>query len=335
MKKFIFIAMMAFAAITTNAQTAIQTSKTFDNVYVGVQGGAFTPLDFNSMFPVNGVAGLKIGKEFTPVWGAEIEGNVFFNENNFQQWTKTLVKGTNVGVNGIMNLTNLFKGYKGYPNRFEVKTNAGLGWMHLWNDGKTNFLSAKTALDFNLNFGGMRQHTVSLSPGVFWVLNPIHKIQFNKEFAQLGVMIGYTYHFKTSNNTHSFKLYDVGAMNDEINSLREELAKKPKEVTRDVVREVKVPAFINNEVVVFFAKGSYKLTQEAKEVLNKVRGTVNVYGFASPEGPASVNNALANRRAQVVADYLVNLPNNVKINACEGKGVQGETSGRVTIVTVK
>ena len=34
--------------LSVNAQIARETQKTFDNVYVGVQGGAFTPLDFNS-----------------------------------------------------------------------------------------------------------------------------------------------------------------------------------------------------------------------------------------------------------------------------------------------
>ena len=335
MKRIIFSFIMAFfVMLSVNAQTARETQKPFDNIYMGIQGGAFTPMTFDNVFPVNATAGIKIGKQFTPVWGAEVEGNVFFNENNFQEWTKTFVKGTNVGLNGTMNLTNLFKGYKGNPRTFEVKTNAGLGWLHPWNGGNTNFLTAKTSLDFDFNIGKTKAHTISLSPGVFWVLNPVHKIQFNKNFAQVGVMLGYTYHFKTSNGSRHFALYDVGWMQSEIDRLNNELEQKPTEVITEVIKEVQVPMIMNDEVVVFFAKGSAVLTDEAKETLNKVRGTVNIYGFASPEGSKDFNDRLASMRAQVVADYLVNLPQYIKINACEGKGTIDDTTGRVTIVQV-
>lgn len=336
MKRIIFSFIMAFCVmLSVNAQIARETQKTFDNVYMGIQGGTFTPLDFNSMFPLNGVAGLKVGKQFTPVWGAEVEGNVFFNENNFQEWTTIFVKGTNVGLNGTMNLTNLLNGYKGGPRTFEVKTNAGLGWMHLWNAGKTNFLTAKTAFDFDFNFGKTKAHTLSLSPGVFWVLNPIHKIQFNKEFAQLGVMLGYTYHFKTSNGSRHFVTYNVGSLIDENNRLLAELDKKPTEVVKEVIKEVPIPTVVNNEVVIFFAKGSAVLTDEAKATLDKIEGVVDIYGFTSPEGPKTFNDKLAEMRAQVVADYLVNSPNDVRIGNCEGKGTIDDTTGRVTIIKVE
>ena len=120
----------------------------------------------------------------------------------------------------------------------------------------------------------------------------------------------------------------------EIDRLNAELAKKPTEVVREVVKEVQVPMIMENEVVIFFAKGSAVLTAEAKDALNKVRGEVNIYGFASPEGPKEYNDRLSNMRAQVVADYISNLPYYVKINACEGKGTIDDTTGRVTIVQV-
>jgi len=347
MRKFIFITLMVCFAIVGKAQTTVQTAKTFDNVYVGVEGGVSTPLTFENLFPVNPTATLRIGKQFTPVWGAEVEGTSWFGSragyaDRFDGFHHNAFRGLYTGVNSTINLTNLFNGYKGIPRGFEVSTVVGTGWIHTFtpdnSDKYHNYLGAKTGLDFAFNFGKTKAHTVALRPAVLWNLsqpgNSVCNLAFNSNGAQLYLGLGYVYHFNTSNGTRHFKLYDIGAMNDEINRLNAELAKKPKEVTREVVREVKVPSF-NNDVVVFFAKGSYELTQEAKQTLNKVHGVVNIYGFASPEGPASVNEALANRRAQVVADYLVNLPNSIKINACEGKGVQGETSGRVTIVTVK
>ena len=351
MKKFIFIMLMAFVAVVGKAQTTVQTAKTFDNVYVGIDGGVSTPLTFDKLFPVNPTATLRIGKQFTPVWGAEVEGTGWFGSRSayaerFDGVSHNAFRGLYVGVNGTTNLTNLFKGYTGTPRAFEVSTVVGTGWIHTFipNDGGNidkycNYLGAKTGLDFNFNFGKTKAHTIAFRPAVLWNLshpgNSVGNLAFNKYGAQLYVGLGYVYHFNTSNGTRHFKLYDIDALNDEINHLKEELAKKSDEVVREVVRETRVTEYVNNEVVVFFAKGSAELTQDAKEALNKVHGVVNIYGFASPEGSQTFNDALANRRAQVVADYLVNLPNDVRINVCEGKGVQGNTSGRVTIVTIK
>lgn len=335
MRKFIFsFICMMFMCLGINAQIATENSKVLDNISISLEGGVMAPLDFNKTFPLNSLAGIKISKDFTPVVGVEAEGFAYFNDNHFGRWTNTFVKGTNVGLNGLVNLTNLFNGYRGKPRSFEVKTNTGLGWMHYWNDGSHNTVTAKTGLEFDFNLGKRKAHTFFINPGVFWNLKPAADIQFNKNHAQFAILAGYTYHFKTSNQLHHFKQYDVGALIAENDRLNRALAEKPTEVVREVIKEVQVPAFMDNEVVVFFAKGSTELTNDAKEALKKVHGIVNVYGFASPEGTRDFNTRLSNMRAQVVADYLVNLPNHIKINACEGKGVQGNTSGRVTIVQV-
>lgn len=350
MRKIIFMLIMAFCAMSVNAQTTVQTSELFDNVYFGIEGGVATPLTFDEVFPVNPTATVRLGKLFSPVWGAEVEGTSWFGSRSgyldrFDGVTHNGFRGLYVGVNGTTNLTNLLMGYSGKPRTFELSTVAGTGWIHTFtpnnSDKYRNYLGARTGLDFAFNLGKAKAHTIAFRPAVLWNLsqpgNSVGNLAFNSRGAQLYLGLGYVYRFATSNGTHNFKLYDVTALNDEINTLRGELAKKPKEVVheREVVREVKVPTFLDNEIVVFFAKGSYELTQEAKQALNKIQGNVNIYGFASPEGSQSVNEALANRRAQVVADYLVNLPNDITINACEGKGVQGATSGRVTIVSVK
>lgn len=57
MKKVFIAFMLMFAVIGVNAQTAVQTPKTFDNVYVGAQVGVTTPMSFNSVFPLNFNAG--------------------------------------------------------------------------------------------------------------------------------------------------------------------------------------------------------------------------------------------------------------------------------------
>jgi outer membrane protein OmpA-like peptidoglycan-associated protein len=379
MKKVLFSFLIAFMAIfNSNAQVATENSKLFDNTYVGVEVGATTPLNFNSVFPLNTVAGIKFGKELTPVFGLEVEGFAVFNDNVYRYgyesstpvWDEnainlhengsinTFVKGANVGLNGVINWSNFLFGYQGTPRAFEVKTNTGIGFIHYFGEytpnnpiggyklgGKKNELTAKTAIDLAFNFGSKKANTLTVSPGIYWGLNEEENIRFNKSYAQFGVMVGYTYHFKTSNGTHAFKTYDVGAMIDEINRLNEELAKKPTEV--EVIKYV--DRVVNNynapvtnveskqaDVYVFFAFDSDELSDNAKAELDKIgqNGIYCIDGYSSAGGNDTYNLKLSQRRADAVKAYLEE--RGCRIESATGHGVEfGETTGRVVIVSAK
>ena len=371
MKKFILMIVVMFTTmLSVNAQIATENAKLLDNTYVGVEIGVTTPLNFNSVFPLNTVTGIKFGKELTPVFGFEVEGLATFGDNVYRYgynsstpvWDEgafnvhkngsinTFVKATNVGLNGVINWSNLLFGYQGTPRFFEVKTNTGFGWLHYFGDFTTNkvggykpadqrnILTAKTALDLAFNLGNKKAHTITVTPGVYWNLNEIGNIKFNKNYAQLGVMLGYTYHFKTSNGTHAFKTYDVGAMMNEISYLNEQLAKKPNEVVVEkvVTKEVEKVVTTNEGTYVFFAYDDATLDDRAKTTLNKLgeNGVYDIVAYASSEGSTEYNKRLSERRAAAVADYLTN--RGCKVNSWEGRGVQfGTTTGRVAVVTIK
>ena len=347
MKKFIFIFAALFAVLGANAQIATENSKFFDNWSVGVGAGATTPLDFNSVFPVNTGAKIIINKDFTPVVGLQAEGGVLFNDNNFGRWTSTMVKLTNVGLNGTINVNNLLFGYKGAPRVFEVSTNTGLGWLHYWNAGGANDLTAKTGVDFAFNIGKAKAISLVLSPAVYWNLtgNQGRKIQFNKHNAQLAVSATLVYHFKTSNGTRHFKTYDVGALIGENAMLRNELENTQKLATAaqaaapvtNAVAEVKkvekiVKEYVANPVYVFFAKNSSVLTDEAKAVLDKVEGVVEITASASIEGSKEYNQKLSEKRAAAVADYLTK--RNIDVKSFNGIGAQNNESARVAVVKI-
>lgn len=343
MKKIIFMMLMAFSAVVVNAQTAVQTSKVFDNTFIGVEGGVSTPLTFDNVFPLNSTVTLRVGKLFTPVVGAEVEGTTWFGSragyaDRFDGYTHNAFRGLYVGLNGLVNLTNLFYGYNGSPRIFEVSAVAGPGWIHTFtpNNGDKyhNHLGAKTGLNLAFNLGKTKAHTLSINPSVLWNLsvpgNKYGQLAFNNKGAELYIGVGYTYHFKTSNGTHHFKVYDVGALNDEINRLNEELAKKPKQV--EVVKQVVTTNTVveTRERVVYFSQNSDVLTDDAKAILDNVNGTVKVDAYASPEGTEQYNKELSQRRANVVADYL--RTKGVTVTEAIGHGVVGETSNRVAIV---
>lgn len=321
---------MLFTLTSASAQIALEEQKPLDNISIGIVGGATTPLDFNSVFPFNGVVGLKLQKDFTPVFGINVEGLTTFGDNHFNS-SKTVVKGINTGVNGLINLSNLLCGYKGYPRAFEVSTETGLGWLHTWND-HSNYLTSKTGL--NLAFNLSEIHSIIVNPTIYWNLSKSNKIQFNKNNAQLALLVGYVYHFKTSNGTHSFKTYDITSMNNEINDLRNELSKQPSTITKEITKTETVLKPIGN-VVVCFAQDSYELTATAMTQLLEIpaNSSVSIIGEASPEGTAEYNQTLSENRAKAVAEYLEK--NNVNIISCQGIGTTNNASNRIVTVVIK
>ena len=324
------------AVLGANAQIATQNSNALDNISVGVTAGISTPLDFNSVFPLNTNVGLKLQKDFTPAFGVQLEGLAVLNDNHFTD-LKTAVKATNVGANALFNLSNIFLGYKGRPRAFEVSTVTGIGWLHTWNTS-ANYLSAKTGLDLAFNLGKKKATSIVLTPAVYWNLNRIGHIHFDKNNAQLALNLSLIYHFKTSNGTHSFKTYDVGAMIAEIDRLNGALAECESREPKVIEKVVEVPVTntvvvkdVNDVWFVTFATGSSTLSTEAKYILNQIGNDiiVDVIGTASPDGSAAFNQRLSEMRAAKVKDYLEK--RGVKVNSAEGRGVNPET-GRAAIV---
>lgn len=341
MKK-ILLMLALFSAVVNgaNAQIATENSNALDNLSIGVTAGVSTPLDFNSVFPLNTNVGLKVGKEFTPAFGLELEGIAFLNDNHFND-IKTAVKATNVGLSGVFNLSNIFGGYQGTPRVFELKTVTGLGWMHAW-DTPNNFLTAKTGLDLAFNLGKKRAHSIVITPAVYWNLNKFGDIHFDKRGSQLAVNISYIYHFKTSNGTHHFKTYDVGAMISEIDRLNGALSECESREPKVIEKIVEVPAQAEAAIVatangekwvVAFANASSEITPEGAFVLNQIGNDaiVDVVATASPIGTKAFNQKLSEKRAKAVADFLTN--RGVKVNSAVGKGID-PVSGRTAVVTM-
>jgi len=306
MKKFLIaLSMLAMGISSTQAQVAYEKAKPFDNVYLGVEGGVMGPMSFKHFAPLNAAAGLKLGKQFSPVYGANLEGLAFFGDNRWQTGSlgfansHTIVRGVNLGLNGTINFTNLFCEYNP-DRRFEVGAEAGVGYWITFGD--------KHIIQTN-NVGDDTELTAKTA----------------------------------SNGTHNFKVWNVGELNDEINSLRDQLNAKPKEVIKEVVKEVvkEVPTQVNqtlcidNLVFVTFAQGKYDLTNEAKKALDDVKSGrhVQIVGTASPEGPKDLNDRLSQNRANVVAKYLQG--RGVVVDEAKGQGVQGVTSNRLAVVYVK
>ena len=347
MKKFILSLMVMLTVMlsSANAQIAYQKADFLDNVYVGLNGGVLSPLDFNSVTPFNAQAGVKVGKNWSPVFGTNIEGTAVFGDNHFAD-SHTFVKATYVGLNGTLNLTNLFLNYN--PDKvFETSLEAGLGWIHNYHtptptniDGHANYLGAKTGVILAWNIGNNKAWQIYAEPSVYWNLSKTDKIQFNKHNAQLAVSVGVVYKFKTSNKTHNFKVYNIYDYTSALEEARDriaaleaqnaELSKRPTE-TYNVVKETNKETVVYSQDIftVSFLQNSAELTQDAKNILDKVGASlpVKVIGSTSPEGSTRRNSELSVQRANAVAEYL-------KSRGVEVVSAEGNEHGRIAVVTV-
>ena len=367
MKKMILWFLAAAMAVSASAQT-VEGSKALDNIYIGVNGGVATKATgVKWLDNLNPNAGLRVGKWITPSFGLAVDGTAYFDNKPYFS-TGTAVCATNVSLLGTLNFTNLFGGYPGQPRNFEVVGLYGLGWGHLFTSyhdcyEPVNKMTSKAGVDFTFNFGSDKQWQFYIEPSVTWAflgaksqpgVQDSHKLSYNDDQPRYNVNnaavqlnAGIVYKFRNSNGTHNFRLFrgvnnsaEIDRLNGIINDLRAQLDRQPKEVVKEVIKEVKVggketTVKVENLVFVTFAQGKSILTKEAMDALNTVKpgSHVQIVGTASPEGDPALNQRLSQARADAVATYLRD--HGVIVDEAVGKGVQGNTSNRLAIVYVK
>ena len=242
MKKLGLLFAAAAMAVSVNAQTVTE-SKTFDNFYIGINGGAQVKTTGESwMNNLNSNAGLRIGRWFTPVFGLAAEGNVYFNDHckHFMPQSKTVARYMNVGLIGTVNLSNWFAGYQGEPRLFEVVPVFGFGWGHTFgtaagdNEKELNALTSKAGIDFTFNLGKAKAWQVYVEPSMNWSLNGYgyEGVAYNINQSAFQLNAGIVYKFKNSNGSHNFTIAqlrdqnEIDGLNSQINSLRGDLNDK-------------------------------------------------------------------------------------------------------------
>ena len=255
MKKIAMFIAAAAIAVSASAQprTTITANKAGDNIYVGVNGGAITGLKNNfkeikknSFSAFTPEFGVRVGKNFTTVFGLALDANVYFNAHKKEcvfHASKTFVQGLDVDLLGTANLMNLFAGYKGEPRFFEIIALGGFGWTHQFGvPAKINGINTKAGLDFALNLGEKKAWQVYIEPSLVYALQswgqveafgariPLVDADFKYDVHNAGFSLkaGVNYKFGTSNGTHNFakeQLRDqaeIDALNAKINAAKAE-----------------------------------------------------------------------------------------------------------------
>ena len=276
MKKLLLLFAVATMAVSAQAQTVTE-SKTFDNFYVGINGGVATKATGHAWLKgLNPNAGLRIGRWFTPVFGLAVESNAYFSNKPYKS-TGTVVRFLNSSLLGTVNFSNWFGGYKGEPRCFEVVGLYGLGWGHLFGTSERLFvdydfyntylppsqkqiahrnnLTSKAAIDLVFNLGEKKAWQFYVEPSITWGLNdavydggyPMASLghstmQYNLNKAYVQLNAGFIYKFKNSNGTHNFTVAQLRNQ-AEIDALNAEINRLRGELAqkpKEIVKEVEV-----------------------------------------------------------------------------------------------
>lgn len=377
MKKFFTILMAMIFATSVFAQKPLEPSNITDNISVTVKAGVSTPLH-HSFTTIDPLVGLEFNKMITPTFGLGVEG----------EWTikdacnaaeNIRFEHQYVGVRTITNVMNLFGGYKGYRRVFEIDMILGVGWGHIYGHSDNpyvkawdkNFVETKTELNFNVNLGEFRQHTVSFRPGVVWNMHTHdYQADYSINRANLQLAVAYTYHFKNSNGTHGFifsdKLYtqaQMDAMNDQINDLRKQRDDANKRVDECllIIRDLQgANETLSNELKksndneipevpdspIGFKQGSYEINEtslpmikDLAEFMKSNNKTYVISGYASVEGTKEFNQKLSEQRADAIKDQLIKFgvsPDRLETRAFGATDEFGtKPFNRIVITTVK
>ncbi len=344
-----------------------------------VGGGIVPTTHSDYIKDVRATYGVEVGKQITPVLGFGVQflanNNTTASQTIFDQHNLSLLGKINFsnwfcGYNGTPRLFEV-EGVLGLGWQHNYNHNYA-GVKGLCDD--TNCMTGKAGFNFNFNVGEAKAWTVSIKPSIVYNLTDAQKSypEFNVNKSAIEVLAGVTYHFKNHSNGKHYmtlvKAYDqaeVDGLNAKINDLRSQVNDKDSQIAklgadnRDLQQQLndcrnQKPAVqtvtkstASLEQTVTFRQG--KSVVDASQLPNVERvatflknhknSTVDIKGYASPEGSAEINAKIAKARAEAVKTILVNkykIAAN-RINA-EGQGVGNMFSeddwNRVSICTI-
>ena len=359
MKKIfsLMIALVAMFAMSMSAQT-YESSRFIDNTYFRVEGGA-TALTHPGCLgyedwghTIQGVIGAEVGKWITPKFGVAFEGDFglrngskfgYFNyeyvgeDAEGMELYQKAKRFNYITVTGLVkfNVSNILAGYN--PNRkVEFVMATGPMWIHGY-PGKNYENDFGVKFKAEVNFNVTERWQINLIPEFNYNLTGLYSYgtyehpRFDSRNSWYGLKVGVTYKIgkQFTECPYKYTQAEFDKLNAEINDLR---ARQPETVTQIGEKYVTKEVPVQNIYVVAFDYGKAEFDQAARDILNSVPTdvVVDVQGEASYPGSEEFNQALSEKRANVVAGYLAN--RGVKV--ANAKGV-GETGHQIVKVVVK
>lgn len=351
-KKFLFVLVAFLSTLCLNAQELRMPKYGFlDNWSMSAGVGAnMTFADkYQEIKPQNWgpEAWVSLNKDWSPVMGTRLQlGWHKSNLLNYKEdWggTKDFLQSLKQSPNSLdasldftFNVLNTFS--YNYDRRFNILAIAGVGYSHLFekhndfaeetpfngevnNYKKGNYIVPKVGLQLNYK---VSEPVLIFLEGDFKVYSDkldeiVNTAQYD---GQVVLTAGITYRFKNQDGTRGFHYIpsydqeDIDALNDEINQLREELDKKPKEVkVVETVTEVKTVKELS-PITVRFEINSSEIEDKQMANLQNIADymkdnpevKLSITGYADAQtGSSEYNLKLSEKRAEAVKNALVKL----------------------------
>ncbi len=238
-------------------------------------------------------------------------------------------------------------------------TKAGANLNFNFGESRAWTFSLKPAVVWDMNGDIMIPYRDNTNARARWNGEPHNgKSQMNANHAAVELEAGLTYHFKGSNGEryitfcpYKYSQDDIDALNGQINGLRNQLNgmqgdldaanARNAQLQRDLdaakkaanVKSANTTEVIDNtakymNVLVHFKVNKTNITADQQANVERVAmylknnpgSTVEIKGYASPEGPHDNNIRLANGRAEAVKNMLINKykidANRIKAQGC-------------------
>jgi len=328
MKKLLMALVVAGMSVSAMAQTeeypvrkhSVETNSFWSNWFVSLGGGVqVMPIDrgengvgvFETLTPDFTVS---LGKWWTPGLGLRLQSHFPFYKNEAGEQNNAYV----LYGEALFNLTNMFCGYK-QDRIYNAIPYVGFG--RLWGDAKG---WSPWTVGYLQSFRLSNSWTIDWD--IFLKQYNVARVTTPRNW-QLGTTIGVSWHIGGRGFDASPDMAAVAAMHsaqlaglnealsaeqNENKNLKEQLAKKPKEVVVEkVVKEV-----LAAPQSVFFSFNSAKIASK-KEIMNleslanmakNTGAKIKVTGYAdSATGVPAYNQLLSERRAKAVAKELVKM----------------------------
>ena len=351
-KKFLFVLVAFLSTLCLNAQELRMPKYGFlDNWSMSAGVGAnMTFADrYQEIKPQNWgpEAWVSLNKDWSPVMGTRLQlgwhkSNVFTLSGDYAE-TKDFLQSLKQSPNSLdasldftFNVLNTFS--YNYDRRFNILAIAGVGYSHLFekhndfaegtllngevnNYKKRNYIVPKVGLQLNYK---VSEPVLIFLEGDFKVYSDkldeiVNAAQYD---GQVVLTAGITYRFKNQDGTRGFHYIpsydqeDIDALNDEINQLRAELDKKPKEVkVVETVTEVKTVKELS-PITVRFEINSSEIEDKQMANLQNIADymkdnpevKLSITGYADAQtGSSEYNLKLSEKRAEAVKNALVKL----------------------------
>ena len=345
MKKFFLIFAAAAFTASVSAQTVTESKLTDNIYVGVNGGVATKTTQHSWLGDLCPNAGIRVGRYITPVLGVAVEGNAYFSNKPYESigTVARFVDTHALGTVNLSNLFGGYKGEPrcfevsavyglGWRHIF------GAGEKHICD----NQMTSKAGVDFALNLGKAKAWQIYVEPAMVWALTGNqttqefnNKAQYNIDRSMFQVNAGVIYKFKNSNGTHNFTIAqlrdqaEIDGLNSKINDLRNDLNGKDAQLAakdRQIAdlqkaldecnkkpKYVKPATATNLQPTVLFRQGKSVVDKAqyapieliAQYMKNHADAKVEIKGYASPEGPADLNQKLSEERAAAVKDILV------------------------------